>query len=561
MRPHLLPLAIALTPLLAPTPRASAAPPPQSGGTHQDERFGYKIRYPRGWRQIPQQVGEQWQIAKYQSDKLYVYNEKETGWSWEHRPEMVVIAFVEQPEEEEGEKKEAEEDEDGNRIIRLSNPYKDYEEYLDGTFSGGGWYVSEKKESKVGGTPVTRIEVKVEKLTRRGPMRLITWVYHCPGVDLAVQFDVLEKHYSKLRKTVSTSHKSFKQIPRTEGALPTEQTGGGRFRITLINEEKLSPDERRDRRFRSEQQYREKVAASVPDDWRVEEHGRFLVLNHHDKKGAKYVVEQAEAVFEFLEDTFDYVGPNEYVRAPVFRICKDEQEESAFRGPTGWFGMGLEICTNRQELGWSTWLNSRLLDIWFQDRDRDLYWSMPTWLKTGLDELICNSRAKGKKLNFYADTWDVDDLRLALRNEELPSLKDLFTMTQEDAWETLDRYNDLKGYSVYSAVRAQDAALVRYLLVGKGSKDKKYKDLVKEYLRNLAAVIAEEEARSKTEAKESVDEAPKTEEEEDAWFRNRRSNLQEKRKVILEDVYFRTFSDWTDKDWEKFDKAFQKEIG
>ena len=42
--------------------------------------------------------------------------------------------------------------------------------------------------------------------------------------------------------------------------------------------------------------------------------------------------------------------------------------------------------------------------------------------------------------------------------------------------------------------------------------------------------------------------------------RKLREDLRNQEKELLQEVYNRTFADWTEKDWEKLDKAFLKSI-
>ena len=105
----------------------------QGGGWHQDQRFGFKFLPPKSWTQIPLKVDEDWLVAKYLSDKTYVWTDKEIGWSWEHKPELMVIAFVEQViDKPDGDKPI--EIEDGEKTPIVTNPYKDYEDFLDRTY-------------------------------------------------------------------------------------------------------------------------------------------------------------------------------------------------------------------------------------------------------------------------------------------------------------------------------------------------------------------------------------------------------------------------------------------
>ena len=134
------PLALlALAPVEAVLAHAAADPVPalaQKGGVHKDARYGFKFRPPRGWRSIALQTNEVWLTAKYQSDNVFHYTDKKLGETWDHTPELMCIAFVH--ERAKPAKVEEKQDEDGNRTktVTIKNPYEDYEDFLDRTYSG-----------------------------------------------------------------------------------------------------------------------------------------------------------------------------------------------------------------------------------------------------------------------------------------------------------------------------------------------------------------------------------------------------------------------------------------
>src|SRR5262249_12363461 len=162
-----------------------------------------------------------------------------------------------------------------------------------------------------------------------------------------------------------------------------------------VDEDKLTPDQRKSRRAALEKSLHDKASAKLTEGWTAKRMGHFLVLNHADDKFAKRVVDQAEAVWKWLDDTFAFVGECECVRAPILRICKDRAEYNAFFKGQDWFSTNdLEIDTYQDEGGadsWEVkWVNSSVLRFWLWDRDRDLYLSMPGWIGIGLSSLVEN---------------------------------------------------------------------------------------------------------------------------------------------------------------------------
>ena len=473
MRTLPLVIAVAVTALstIAPVahgaPTASAAP---QSTLHKDTRFGFRLSAPKKWNKIPLKVDEQWLLAKWLSEKTYFWTDKGGGWTYEHKPEVMVIGFVHEITSGDG-KKVTEEDEGKKITIEFSNPYKDYEDYLDRTYAGGGFYIDERKKTKFKGIEVTQLQIKVEKLVRDGPKRIVTWVYHLDGADVAVQFEVLEDKYGKLKSTINSTLKSFKPIPRDDIGLPTEAgVSSGWITISMMDEG--TPAERKETRMQSVNQHKQKALANLPDGWMAKEYGSIFVISHVDDKYNKKVAEQAEAIFAWLDENLGFIGPDEFVRPPIIRICKDQDEERSFsQGRSsggGWFTTGIEIVTHKDEdgmLGWETdWINRQLYSHWFQDRDRDLYYAMPRWVSYGMDEYIENLRLKGRKLEFRADSWDRDELRQLVRDGKATRPKDLMQMTSSAFMEG----------SSWDHQR-EAGALVNFFLSGKASKNKRTK--------------------------------------------------------------------------------------
>jgi len=519
---------------------------------HKDERLGFSIQTPRGWTELPMSVDERWKVAKYLSDKTNTWTDKQNGWSWNHKANMEVIAFVAAATKEriKVEKKETRDGEVEWRKL-AENPFKDYKEFLTQRYSAtgqGGWYVSDEKERKVDDVAVTCYEIKVEKLAYDGPKRIYTWVYHVPDVDIAVQFEVLEPHADKLESEFQRCLRSFKQVTRKGGALYEAATGDFRF----ADLDKMTPDERMQVRKVYEKRSHEKASKNVPDGWTVKKMGRFLVINHADDKFAQRVVEQAEAVWDWLDKTFDFIGKGEYVREPIIRICKNWEERSAYyRGSNVFSVSNIEIVTCQDYSGsggWEMeWVNREVMRIWFNDKDQDLSFAMPGWLGLGLYEFVGQLRVKNGKVDFTTDYWSRDEVRERKREKKLTPLRDLLVMGQNDF------------QADWWIKRLEGSCLVDYFVTGKASKQKRTKDLLPEYMRNVQVIAAEIKKEDET-AKGKGKTKPKTEAEEDALFRDLHDGYKKKEKRLLEQAFERTFTGWTPSDWKKFEEAYLESL-
>ncbi|MBK7644168.1 MAG: hypothetical protein IPJ19_14165 [Planctomycetes bacterium] len=523
---------------------------PLARADHKDARLGYQIQTPKNWSEVPTSVEERWVVAKCTSDKSYFWTDKSTGWTNEHKPDMTTIAFVAEAVKERA-KVEQREKKDGTKevLIVYDSPYKDYEDYMKRRYSGGGWFVDKKEESKAGDVPVTCFEIKVEKLSYDGPKHILTWVYHLQDVDLAVQFECLESAWPKLQADMKRCLKSFKGIERSGEGLVQASTGESNF--VAFDWDKLTPDERTAHKKKIEKLAQERAQKDLPDGWSAKQMGRFLVLNHGDDKFAKKMVERSEAVLKWLDTTFDFLGDKEYVRAPVLRICKDSAEYNAFFKSSDWSWNNIEVVTYDDNGGSTSYsiknVISRLVDIWFQDRDRDLALGMPMWLRNGLSDLMEQANLDKGKLEFRTNYWIKDDVREVVRDGKALSPRQIMTMDAESFWKEWVNFQ-------------QGDALVAFLVTGPAGKSKLSKEFLPNYMKALKGVLAEVKAEDEKNGTLS-NKPPSTEEEEDAQLKNQRDGIKKNQKRILDQTLERASAGWSGDDWKKFEDLYLKTFG
>ncbi len=534
----------------------------QGGGWHQDQRFGFKFLPPKSWTQIPLKVDEDWLVAKYLSDKTYGWTDKEIGWTSEHKPELMVIAFVAQViDTPDGD--EPIELEEGEEIRIISNPYKDYEDFLDRTYAGGGFYIAAREEGIENDVPVTKYEVKVEKLARDGPKRLVTWIYHAPGVDFVVQAEALENHYDKLKSTIASSLRSFKLIPRTEGALPTEARVDMGFYISIRSMNEGTPEERRSKRIESERRLHERAITTLLEGWKHRFTKKCLMVYDADPKYVDRVAEHCDKIFEWLEGNLGFIGPEEYVRKPIVRVCADENEMGSFsrgvRDSSSWsWNSGNEIVTCKPEGGFldneMDSVNRSLLDLWLTDRNDQIALGLPSWVRHGLSDYITGARLVKSDLQFRDYVWNLVDFKVAVAQGKNVPVRDLVQMTGSQFWG-----GSTEAPGEYFNRAAQSDMFVRFLLSPEAARSKLTKGLLATYVQNLLAVIAEVEAEHIPEQTTSH-EAPKTEAEEEEQYKKRHAEWEspEREKQTVQRAFTRTFGGWEDKDWAAVEKAFLK---
>jgi len=514
----------------------------------EDKRFGYELRIPKEWSQIPIKANEEYIIAKFLAKKTYFYTDPDLKLTYEHKPEIQVIAFLSEKYKEDSVEAEEVKNEDGETVrirFNLNNPYKDYADFLKNTYSGGGFYIADEKESKVGKVKVTEYLVKVEK-GANGPRRIVTWVFHTEDIDFAVQAECFESSWKDLRSDLTRTLKSFKEIERTEGTIVQDASTSGIVEFDIGD---ITPEERMKRRKARERDAHDRAQLGLPEDWEVIEEDHFLVLNHADKKDAKKLVEQGEAVFAWCEKTFPYlVDDTDYMRKPILRICKDWDELASFAlggRESGWVP-SIDMVTYKDTVGIGSWtysnMTQRFASWWINEHDSDFLNAMPYWMRYGLEYNMLYAKHKGKKLELIPSDWEKIGLRQEIKDGTAATPKEIF-MAGEDFYD-----GDNSRYAA--------ASLMRYLLVGKGSKDKLTKNVVREYYINMNAVIEEmDKDDDDREYKE-----PETEEEEAAMIKERSQRLRDREDQILAAAFERTFGEWTDKDWALFEKYYFKSI-
>ncbi len=538
--------------LFALTALAAFAAP--SRADHKDARLGFSIQTPREWTAIPQKADEAWLVANYQSNKAFFFTEK-GGWTEEHKPDMQAIAFVSEQIKEQAkvEKRKNKKGEDV-LIIDLVSPYKDYKDYMARRYTGGGWYVDKEEQTKVGDVEATIIEIRVDKLSYTGPKRIVTWVYHLPDLDLAVQFEVLQDSWPKIQAEVTRCLKSFKTIPRSGEALVREVSTGKK--LTILEADELTPEERKGWRQSEEQSFHERASKDLPAGWNSKKFGRFLLVYSCDEKFAKKIADQAEAVWQWLDATFPFVGEKEYVRAPVIRVCKNQDEMMQFQKAGSWSWNDLEIVTCQDFNGSDSWylgrVNSGILDVWFNDRDRELHWALPAWLDIGLTQVLEQARVDKGRIEFRRDDWNREEVRSMVKEGRAKKPRELMMLTDS-------ALNSSKGKDQWGAY-FESQAFVAFLVTGPAAKNPKTKTFLGDYMKSLKAAQLALKAKRDA-AKDEKVAKPKTEEEEEKLFRDQAQGYKQAETDVLERAFRGAFGGWSDKDWQQFETVYFQTIG
>jgi hypothetical protein len=463
-------LAVAALATLAP---AREAP----GGFFRNEAFGYKVRVPKEWRQASRPPDEA-VIASKHLGKRELEAAKSRHWAREE-PEMCVFA-----------------------LSHKGGEAADYREFIqrqtDVVAWGQGYDFSREKQTTVGGVKVTQYEITVAK-ERRGdeaPRRIVAWVYHFDDFDFAVQFKILDEHYSDYAASFRGCLKSFKRIPRTKAlpgaaeAKPADGAEAGGEKAELSPEEKKRAREKEiERRFQQE-------TDELQEGWKHRRTPGFLVLYNAPEKFVRATITHADAVWAHLGKTFGQAT----AEPAILRIFATEGERESYSKGEGdqavaeilvVFGHGY-VKDNEYER-----LNRGLFARWCNARHAHLEGSLPGWLAWGMEKYMDMVRSKGRRITFANDDWLRDEMRLKITKGDYVPLEQL----------------------IGGGGREDQAKSVVYWLLTKGRRGK-YGKLVRSYLDHLLEVLT--------------------------------AGGQDAARVARE----RTFTGWDDADWNRFTKAW-----
>jgi hypothetical protein len=390
------------------------------------------------------------------------------------------------------------------------------------------------------------MEIKVEKLTSGGKKRLVAGVFHASDADYVVEFEVLEDTYDKVRSTLYGCLKSFSFIARSGSLAPTTSGGG----ISLPgDDDKLTPKERARKRKGEQEREFEKARSNLPDGWEAFEYKGVYVLTHVDKKYTMDIVMKVLAARDYCEEHFGFIS-EEYARFPIVRVCANRDEEMAFSwtgSGDAWGGGGGEIVTHKDNSGATgfenEWVFRRAATGWLYDKDKELFYSYPQWMKQGFEQFMGTAYVKSRRLAFRMDEFDKQRMREAESMGKLKDIEMLLTMTGQAFWGEMHHW-------------AQAGELFNFMLEGNGRSMKASKEFFKQYIEAIREVN-EIEKKKREESEPEVMSGPTSEEEEDEMFRKRREAFSdEAEKERLTTILDRAFGE-RDSTWMSLEKAFR----
>lgn len=513
---------------------------------YENEDLGFSLNTPKKWKEMPVAHDSGFLVARFHCDREYEWSDPKTNdWTY-HRPYIDVVVIPHSVRE--SKKARVERGENGEIIINEDAPFKSLREYLEvHCKSIGGFYVSDEQEDEEDGFKILKYEVTVDRLVS-GPRKVYGWGYETEDATYCLIGETLIDKEDDVGKDLLRSFRSLKTFAR-KGSLPKSAHTGDSIEIVdpdKDEDEFKTPEqiaEERDAEFR---RHLKRLEGSLPDGWDIVEDDHYVAVTHVDRKYTKEVLDHAEALHGWLEENLGYIGSG-HVGKVIIRICADSDEANSYNESGGWSSDAPEIVTYEDNEGWSDWamesLNRGIYRQWVKDKNDRLMWAAPAWFSDGIRDFVANAKSKRRKVEFEADTWDQVEMKKYERDDKLLAPYDFFSMTSEDLWGDHDNWGQTQFF-------------VKYLLVGKGSKSSRYREVIGDYIRNLIVMLDEEEPDDTT---EEIKE-PESEEEEDRMFRERQQSWRQKEREKLDELLERTFGDWSESDWEKFEKHYLRSV-
>ncbi|MEZ5990692.1 MAG: hypothetical protein R3F30_16570, partial [Planctomycetota bacterium] len=181
-----------------------------------------------------------------------------------------------------------------------------------------------------------------------------------------------------------------------------------------------------------------------------------------------------------------------------------------------------------------------IADQFLRHKNRRLLNSLPPWLIMGLAIHIGTHRMKGSRLEPKPDEWDMEAIREGLREDSFKPTKELISARDGDSF---DRN-----------ARIQSLAMIQFLRT-KGQRNKKYKNIISDYLGLLDKKMREFQKSRSDEFVEAVGEAG---DDDGDSLRRWISEWEKKRNAIYDECQKAVFGSWDDDDWKRFDDDWKK---
>lgn len=499
--------------VLAGTVLLAALAPPATAQKHVDPRLGFELRPPKDFRAIALSPSERITVAKYQSEQT----EYGSSWGQGANPEFEVRFYP-------------------NSLIGDSLSREDYIDKLWGGLEKEYGYsdVSKEKSFKIG--RLSGVEKIIEPQAEDKPFTVHAVVLDQEDGIFVFRGVTLRQRYKKYASDYSKAIKSFSRIEKADASARAAELA----------------------QMDDQERFLQRQIDRLPPGWRHLRTKRYLFLYSAEDGFVKGLSKQIEAIRDVYEEFYPPSKPIEAVS--IVRVCGSRDEYIGYGGSQGsggyWNSRERELVVfdapprstteatiNHEafhqyiyyfygELSPHSWYNEGQGDYFGGARMTKTYritgfGDMPEGLaRRELAKEACRLVAAGKLDERGAGS----------------GARDLMKATQQEYYS--------KGVIHY----AQGWSLIHFLRHGKRL-EPKWKAIMPSYLDNLlvarrdVAQKAMERHLEQAEKKEKGSSEKESKEVEDYFGMASTNEIQAL-------AFEKTFADWDDGDWERFQKAW-----
>jgi hypothetical protein len=528
-----------------------------AGQVHKDVVRGFRFKPPKEYVAVAISPGDFLTVAKYQGDQTDTYENTAhrrefelSFWPVGKSGEEVVAEG--DPTEEDPEKagpatrgadgkkpKATAPKEDENEEDESTDALADFVKTLIERSYGYCEIESEKEFKLAGGRALEYTLASIEK-----PVKIYLALAEQPDGRFVFAGTSLVNRYDKAKLDFAKATRSFERIEKADQA---------------DHEAALKMMSEQDR-------FLQRQIDKLPPGWDHLRTKRYLLLFNAEKDFVKDLADRIEAMRNVYEQHYPPTKPIEAVS--IVRVCNSVEEYMGYGGPSGTGG----------------YWNSRERELVFFDyRPRELtmavlnheafhqyiYYfygelSPHSWYNEGTGDYYAGAKlTKSNRVSGYGDAPGgigrlgtiKEAARLMLAGKKgsdgaCAKVKDVMRFTQRE-------YYGSAGYDG-GILYAQGWSIVHYLREGKGL-DPKWQRILPDYLVNLVEarqLVAEELMKKDHEEAEKAEKGSSEKMSQDPadWYERLDEDTVQSR------AHAKTFKDWTDADWDKFQAAWLKYV-
>jgi len=513
---------------------AVSLPEAPVAGKFEDPQHGYAIRVPKGWSGLPATTGRPEQVALFYSLRGYGYtprSEDGMGWPRTAHPELRVLVFPREPED---------------AAAAGGDGLAAYTAYLDRDYGVGRWQVREQAQGRVSDLSFLRLSIAIAHSQDRESRFVETAVYTLPEVHVALHFDLVEDVREKARKEVESVIRSFREIPVR--AAPEAEPAAAALVLDLEALQGMSMDARAEKRREHEAAVLAWLTARLPEGWKVETTPACHVVSPAGSRTRKLATRFSQATQQWLAGQFPEVGPGEQGRRPILVLCPDWSGAAIYqRGLPP--GEALVIVSSESSSGAVGWETGRICRdvarLWFLDRDPDLYFGLPEWLRAGLLGMLKTASLDRRGgLDFHgvgkSSSFALAGVRERMRSGRALSAREILEAPPE-------------AFRRDPALDSEAAALLRFLMVPERPRRGGYAEVFPRYMVAVRQAVDGLRERVAAAAREHED-------YEKAPWTARIATWREHRQEIGQAALRAAFGDWDMADWLRLDKAYRASV-